>query len=101
MNSDRNIDGALLFELQNYISGFLRTSHKILHHGTIRLTILSLTPIFLILNHKSSLLLESKAFSKSTKHQYNLPLFAPRYLSMNLLVIKILPTVLLPLINRV
>jgi hypothetical protein len=67
----------------------------------IELPILSLTPIFLIWKYTATLLLESNAFSKSTKHQYNLSRFALKYLSTDVLIIKILPTVLLPFVNRV
>jgi len=67
-----------------------------------------LTPVFLILNHKASLLMESDAFlkstthlSKSAKHQNNLLLFALEYIPTHVLIQKILPSVFLPLVNPV
>jgi hypothetical protein len=45
--------------------------------------------------------MKSHAFSESTKHQYNLPRFALRYLSTDVLIIKTLSAVLLPLVNTV
>jgi len=40
--------------------------------------------------------MESNAFSKSTKHQYKCPHFAFKYLSKDVLIIKVLSTVVHP-----
>ena len=84
---------------QNFISWYIIL---------IQLIIVLLTPVFLILNHKASLLMESDAFlkyethlSKSTKHQNNLLLFALKYIPTHILIQKILPSVFLPLVNTV
>ena len=57
---------------QNFISWYVIV---------VQLSIFSFAPIFLILNHKASLLMESNAFSESTKHRYNFHLFAFKFLS--------------------
>ena len=103
MNSNHNLDRLLLWgvaQLDIRYFSILHTKFYILVHYfcTIKHTLMLM---FLILNHRAPLLTESNAFSKSTTQQYTLPLFTLKYLSTDVLIIKLLYTVHLPLVKPV